>query len=366
MNDLKDAAYMQMAYGLAEKAIGGAGPNPYVGALVVKNDVIVGHGYHLGAGHPHAETLALMRAGARAHGATLYVTLEPCVHWGRTPPCVDAVLTAGLKKVVVSALDPNPLVFRKGIRALRRAGLDVTVGLLAERNRRLNEYYIKYITRKIPFVTLKAALSLDGKMATKTFDSRWISAEATREYAHLLRGECDALLVGINTILRDDPRLTVRHPNWPKKRIARVVLDAGLRIPLKARILSTLPEGKIIVFAAAKAPLRKKEALTRNGVEVISLPARGPRLDLGRVLAELGTLEIASLLVEGGGQTATAFLERKLADKVLLSFSPRLIGGRDAVSFFGGAGAAGIKDALRLRTVSLFRIGEDALLEGYF
>jgi len=366
MNDFRDAAYMQMAYGLAEKAIGGAGPNPCVGALVVKNGVIVGHGYHPGAGHPHAETLALAGAGERAHGATLYVTLEPCVHWGRTPPCVDAVLTAGLKKVVVSALDPNPLVLGKGIRALRRAGLDVTVGLLAERNRRLNEGYVKYITRKAPFVTLKAALSLDGKMATRTFDSRWISAEATREYVHLLRGECDALLVGINTILRDDPLLTVRHSNWPKKKIVRVILDAGLRIPLKARVLSTLPGGKVIVFAAANAPPRKKEALTGKGVEVISLPARGRRLDLGRVLAKLGQLEIASLLVEGGGQTATAFLERKLADKVLLSISPRLIGGRDAVSFFGGAGAARIKDALRLKTVSSFRIGEDTLLEGYF
>jgi diaminohydroxyphosphoribosylaminopyrimidine deaminase/5-amino-6-(5-phosphoribosylamino)uracil reductase len=366
MNELKDAAYMQMAYGLAEKALGQASPNPYVGALVVKNGIIVGHGYHEGAGRPHAEIVALKRAGARAKGATLYVTLEPCVHWGRTPPCVEVVCGAALRRVVVSALDPNPLVFRKGVRRMKAAGLEVAVGVLAERNRRLNEFYIKYITRKIPFITLKAAVSLDGKMATRTFDSRWISSAETREYIHCLRGEYDALLIGLNTVLRDDPLLTVRHPNWPRKRIARIVLDGGLKVPPQARLLSTLSRGRIVVFANRDAPPAKKEALTKNGVEVVTLPGRGPRLELGRVVDELGRREIASVLVEGGGRTITAFLDGKLADKVLLTISPRLIGGTNAVSLHGGRGAASLKDALSLKTVSTFRIGKDTVLEGYF
>lgn len=365
MNELKDAAYMQMAYGLAEKALGQASPNPYVGALVVKNGIIVGHGYHEGAGRPHAEIVALKRAGKQARGATLYVTLEPCVHWGRTPPCADAVCSSALRRVVVSALDPNPLVFRKGVRRIRAAGPDVSVGVLAERNRRLNEFYMKYITRKIPFITLKAAVSLDGKMATRTFDSRWISSPATREYIHLLRGEYDALLVGRNTVLRDDPLLTVRHPNWPRKRIARIVLDGGLKIPLRARLFSTIHRGRIIVFTNMTAPAAKKEALMKRGVEVVTLSGRGPRLDLGRVLDEIGRREIASVLVEGGGETATAFLEERRADKVLLTISPRLIGGTAAVSLCGGRGAASLKDALSLKTVSTFRIGEDTVLEGY-
>lgn len=366
MNELKDAAYMQMAYGLAEKALGQASPNPYVGALVVKKGIIVGHGYHEGAGRPHAEIVALKRAGKQARGATLYVTLEPCVHWGRTPPCAEVVCAAALRRVVVSALDPNPLVFRKGVQRMKAAGLDVAVGVLAERNRRLNEFYVKFIARKIPFVTLKAAVSLDGKMATRMFDSRWISSPATRDYVHLLRGEYDALLVGLNTALRDDPLLTVRHPNWPNKRIARIVLDGELKLPPRARLLSTRHRGRILVLANKDAPPAKKEALTKKGVEVVTLPGRGPRLELGRVMDELGRREIASVLVEGGGRTITAFLDGKLADKVFLTISPRLIGGTDAVSLRGGRGAASLSDALSLKTVSTFRIGEDTVLEGYF
>ena len=365
MNRLQDVDYMQMAYGLAEKALGQASPNPYVGALVVKDGRLVGHGHHEGAGRPHAETVALRRAGRRAKGATLYVTLEPCVHWGRTPPCADEVCASDLSRVVVSALDPNPLVYRKGIRRMKAAGLEVNVGVLAERNLRLNEFYIKYITRKVPFVTLKAAVSLDGKMATRTFDSRWISSPAAREYIHCLRGEYDALLVGLKTVLRDDPLLTVRHPNWPKKKITRVILDGELRFPPGARLLSTLDRGRIIVFTRGDAPLAKIRALGKKGVEVVILPGRGPNLDLGPVLDELGRREIASVLVEGGGATNSAFLDGKLADKVLLTISPRFIGGRDAVSVFGGRGAAVLKDALFLKTVTTFRIGEDTIVEGY-
>jgi diaminohydroxyphosphoribosylaminopyrimidine deaminase / 5-amino-6-(5-phosphoribosylamino)uracil reductase len=365
MNVLKDAAYMGLAYSLAEKARGYASPNPYVGALVVKDDVIIGHGYHEGPGKPHAEIVALDRAGRRAKGATLYITLEPCVHWGRTPPCVDVVISVGLKRVVVSALDPNPLVFQKGVRRIREAGLAVSVGILSERNRLLNEFYSAYITRKTPFVTLKAALSLDGKMATRTYDSQWISSAAVREYIHLLRGEYDALLVGINTVLRDDPRMTVRHPNWPNKRIARIVLDPELRLPLGSRLLATLPRGPVLVFTAQTSSLHKRKKLEKSGVEIFPSSGRAGKIDLGKVFAALGRREISSVLVEGGGRIATSLLESKLADKVLLALSPRLIGGSTAVSFFAGDGARVLEDALSLNSISAFRIGEETILEGY-
>jgi diaminohydroxyphosphoribosylaminopyrimidine deaminase/5-amino-6-(5-phosphoribosylamino)uracil reductase len=365
MNSLQDYAYLEMAYSLAEKALGQASPNPYVGALVVKKDIIVGYGHHEGAGSPHAEIIALRRAGDKAKNGTLYVTLEPCVHWGRTPPCLDVILQAGLERVVISALDPNPLVFRKGAAKLRQAGIRVSTGLLEEKNRRLNEHYVKYITQKVPFVTLKAALSLDGKMATKKFDSRWISSEAARDYAHLLRGEYDALMVGSGTLLKDDPRLTVRHPNWRDKKLTRVILDPGLRFPPEARILSTLSRGKILVFTNQKASPQKKAALEKKGAEVIVVQGTPLELDLEQMLLDLASREISSLLVEGGGSLATSFLEKKLADKIFLTISPKLIGGTNAVAFYAGRGAERLKNALRLKRFSTFGLGEDIIAEGY-
>jgi diaminohydroxyphosphoribosylaminopyrimidine deaminase/5-amino-6-(5-phosphoribosylamino)uracil reductase len=365
MNNLMDTAYLEMAYGLAEKALGQASPNPYVGALVVNNGIIVGYGYHEGPGKPHAEIVALRRAGSRTKKGTLYVTLEPCVHWGRTPPCADAIIQARPKRIVVSALDPNPLVFRKGMAKLRQAGIEVSTGLLEDRNRRMNENYIKYITQKVPFVTLKAALSLDGKMATKKFDSRWISSEATREYVHLLRGEYDALMIGNGTLLKDDPRLTVRHPNWRDKKLTRVILDPGLLLPLRSRILSTLSRGRILVFTTAGASPQKKAALEKRGTEVIAVPGTPLKLDLKKVLHWLGSQEISSLLVEGGGCLATSLLEKNLVDKVFLTISPKLIGGANAVAFYGGRGADCIQETLRLKRFSTFELGEDIIAEGY-
>ncbi len=280
----RDLGFMEMAYGLAERARGHASPNPLVGAVVVRDGAIAGVGFHEEAGRPHAEVNALRMAGERARGGTIYVTLEPCVHWGRTPPCVDALLTAGLKRAVISAHDPNPLVHRRGAARLRAAGLEVEVGLLAERNARLNEAYVKYITTRVPFVTVKAAASLDGKTATRTGDSKWISAAATREYVHLLRGESDALMVGINTVLRDDPRLTVRHPTWGRKKVTRVVLDSMLRVPPTARLLGTLELGRVIVFGREGAPAGKADALREKGVEVVLID-RPPRQPAGRGLS---------------------------------------------------------------------------------
>jgi diaminohydroxyphosphoribosylaminopyrimidine deaminase/5-amino-6-(5-phosphoribosylamino)uracil reductase len=366
MNVDKDLAHMEMAYSLADKARGRSSPNPLVGSVIVRDGAVVGAGYHEEAGKPHAEIMALRKAGDRARGATIYLTLEPCVHWGRTPPCVDSLLAAGLKRAVVSAYDPNPIVHRKGIARLRAAGVDVSVGLLAERNARLNETYIKYITRKIPFVTLKAALSLDGRMATQTGDSRWISSSGARDYIHLLRGEYDALMVGIDTLIRDDPRLTVRHPGWGAKKIARIVLDSNLRFPLTARILGTLTRGRLIVFAQEGASAGKAAALRKRGVEVVLIDRPLKEEGLASVLAELGKREIASLLVEGGGRLETSFIERNLADKIVLTLSPKLIGGRNAPGFFGGEGVEKVRAALRLKGLKAFDLGDDLILEGYF
>jgi diaminohydroxyphosphoribosylaminopyrimidine deaminase/5-amino-6-(5-phosphoribosylamino)uracil reductase len=365
MTDLKDIAYLEMAYGLAEKARGWASPNPHVGAVVVRRDSVIGYGYHERPGRLHAEAVALERAGRLAIGSTLYVTLEPCVHWGRTPPCVDAVIRARPRRVVISSFDPNPIVFRKGVRKLRAAGIDVSVGLLRKRNVALNEGYIKYITRGIPFVTLKAALSFDGRTATRTRDSKWISSPQTRDYVHLLRGEQDAVMVGIQTIIRDDPLLTVRHRQWAGKKLLRVVLDSRLRFPLGARILSTLSEGSIVVFAAGGAPSRKRDRLEKQGVEVVEMPGKSRPVDIAAVLAHLGGRGITSLLVEGGSRLLTTMIEGRFADKIFLTFSPRLIGGTAAPSLLEGKGVRRVQDSWPIRAVSGFTIGDDIVIEGY-
>lgn len=366
MSDLKDISYLQMAYALAEKAKGWASPNPYVGAVVVKRDIIAGYGYHERPGKPHAEAIAFQRAGSLSHNSIAYITLEPCVHWGRTPPCVDTILQAKPKKVVISALDPNPLVFKKGIKKIREAGIGVSLGLLEEKNRRLNEAYTKYITKKIPFVVAKVAVSLDGKIATKTFSSQWISSSATREYIHLLRGEYDAIMIGINTLINDDPQLTIRHPHWGRKRLTRVILDSHLRFPLKAKILDTVSQGKILIFTLPQSSPKKAEELRKRGAEVIPVPQSTSHIDIEKVLEWLAKQKLASVLVEGGSFLLTSMIEENLVDKIFVTISPKMIGGKDAPSFLQGKGVDLIKDSLRLETTRVFQIDEDIIVEGYF
>jgi len=365
MNSLKDVAYLEMAYALAEKAKGWTSPNPNVGAVIVKSNAVVGYGYHEKPGSPHAEIIALARAGKKARAGTLYLTLEPCVHWGRTPPCIGPILAARFRRIVVSSPDPNPVVFQKGLRRIRESGIALSVGLLKEKNETLNEAYTKFITRKTPFVTIKAAASLDGRIATRTGDSRWISSPAAREYVHLLRGENDAIMIGVGTVLKDDPLLTVRHPNWRGKTITRVILDSGLRFPLRARMLSTLSRGKILIFAGRGAPPARIEALRKKGVEVLIIRAAKTGLDLREALAELGKREITGLLVEGGAHLATSLLEEKLADKIFLALSPVLTGGERASSFFEGMGARTVGNALHIRRFRHFTVGRDIIMEGY-
>lgn len=365
MNHHKDIAYMRMAYSLAEKARGWASPNPYVGAVVVNNDIIVGWGYHERTGRPHAEAIALERAGQRAHGATAYLTLEPCTHWGHTPPCIEKMLQAKLKRVVISDYDTNPIVHKKGIRKLRASGIEVSVGLLKEKNQKLNEAYIKYICNNVPYVTMKAAVSLDGKTATHTLSSQWISSEATREYIHLVRGENDAILAGIQTILKDNPRLTTRHPYWKGKKQTRIILDSHLRFPMQAQLLNTLDHGEIIIFTHKSIPEKKADFLRKKGARIIPMAASASGISLRSVLMWLGKHGISSVLIEGGGQVFTSFLEKKLADKILISVSPKLIGGVMAPSFFLGKGVTSVQEAVPLKSCSWFRIDNDIMMEGY-
>ena len=314
----KDIKFMKEALRLAEKGRGTTSPNPMVGAVVVKGNRIVGRGYHKRAGSPHAEVIALEDAGTKAKGATLYVTLEPCIHYGRTPPCVPRIVSSGIKRVVIAMMDPNPIVKGKGVKMLEKAGIEVITGIEEEKARKLNEFYIKYITRKIPFVILKWAMSLDGKIATSTGDSRWISGEEARKFVHSLRKGVDAVLVGIGTVKKDDPLLTVRLVPSEKQPL-RVIIDPRLEISPQARLLKE-EGGKVVIF---------------------------------------------TLLVEGGEKVFTSFLEEGCVDKVYAIVSPLLLGGRDSPTPFGGKGFERIKDGLRLKKIEWLRKGEDMIISGY-
>ncbi len=364
---IEDIQYLHLAYSLAEKAQGLTLPNPLVGALVVKEGKIVGHGYHQGPGLPHAEIVALQMAGQQAAGATLYVTLEPCVHWGKTPPCVETIVKTPLARIVISAYDPNPLVYRKGVKYLRQHGFQLDIGCLKEKNTQLNRAYYKFMSTRLPFVCLKVAASLDGKIATNTYSSQWISSRLSRDYSQLLRGEFQAIMVGIQTIIYDNPLLTVRHPQWPDKKIARVILDSHLRFPPEAKMLTTLDQGPIIIFTTTHAPSSHRKLLEEKGLQIVSFqPDSKGKVPIKATLEWLGRNQMASLLVEGGGELISSFLEEKLADKLILFLAPLLIGGKTAPSFFPREGVTTIQEALRLKSISTFRLENDTIIEGYF
>lgn len=364
---IEDIQYLHLAYSLAEKAKGSTLPNPLVGALVIKEGKIIGYGYHRGPGHPHAEIVALQMADQQAAGATLYVTLEPCVHWGKTPPCVETIVKIPLERIVISTYDPNPVVYRKGVKYLQQHGFRIDIGLLEEKNFKLNRAYYKFMSTGLPFVCLKIAVSLDGKIATKSYSSQWISSPLSRDYSQLLRGEFQALMVGIHTILYDNPLLTVRHPQWPGKKITRVILDSHLRFPPEAKMVATLNQGPIIIFTTTHAPIRYRKYLENKGIQIISFkPDPKGKVPLKAALEWLGQNQIASLLVEGGGETVSSFLEEKLADKLILFLAPLLIGGKTAPSLYPGEGVDKLQEALRLRSISTFHLGNDIIIEGYF
>lgn len=349
---------MRLAVRWARRGIGHTRPNPPVGAVVVRGRDVVGRGYHRRAGLPHAEVEALAAAGARARGATLYVTLEPCAHYGRTPPCTDAIVRAGIRRVVFGVPDPNPRVTGGGAEQLRAAGVEVAGGVEADACAELIAPFRKFVRTGRPWVTLKLAASLDGRVATATGASRWITNGKSRAYVHRLRGEHDAVLVGAGTVARDDPELTCRHAR-ARRQPLRVVLDGRLRAPLTARVYD-VRQAPTLVIASQQAPRRRIEALQRRGVEVCCLDG-GPHLPWDAVLAELGRRELLAVLVEGGPQVATAALRARGVDRFLLFLAPKLIGG-DGVPLVHSLGVREMAEALELPPLTVRRFAGDLLV----
>lgn len=352
-----DLFWMRRALKLAARARGRTAPNPMVGAVVVRDGRLVGEGFHPRAGEPHAEVFALRQAGEAARGATLYVTLEPCCHYGRTPPCTAAVLAAGIARVVAAMQDPFPRVSGGGLRLLREAGLTVESGLLQPDAEELNRAYLKAVRTGLPWLTLKMAMTLDGKIATRTGDSRWITSEPARRWVHRLRNWNDAVLVGAGTVRADDPELTARLPG--ARNPLRVIADTHARISRTSRLVATAAEVPTLLLAREEATTADLEAA---GVQVERLPVSGDRLDLEAALRRLVARGVHSVLCEGGGELAAALLERGLVDEVAWFIAPRLVGGRDAPGPLGGPGAERMAEALDLQDVRVRRIGPDLML----
>jgi len=366
---LTDEFWMRRALKLAGK--GFTAPNPMVGCVLVRNGQVVGEGYHRYAGQPHAEAEAMLAAGERAAGATAYVTLEPCSHWGRTPPCADALIAARVARVVSAVDDPNPRVAGSGLRKLREAGIEVTTGVLEREARVRNEAFFFFHATRRPFITLKAAATLDGKIATRTGDSKWVTGDAARKYGHRLRAQSGAVLIGIGTALADDPQLTARLRPMPPRQPLRIILDSHLRtLPGSSavRLARELPdELPLMIVCAESADPRREKGLEFPGVEIIRLPrSKTGHVDLKALVELLGKRGIISVLVDGGGSVNAAFVSAGLAQKALFFIAPKIAGGKDAPTAVDGEGVALMSDAVPMERVATRKLGADLLIESYF
>jgi diaminohydroxyphosphoribosylaminopyrimidine deaminase/5-amino-6-(5-phosphoribosylamino)uracil reductase len=352
--------WMRRALELAELGEGKVSPNPLVGAVLVKNGKVAGEGFYRQPGGRHAEAVAIDSAGKDAEGSGLYINLEPCVAFPgkRTPPCTDKIIESGVKRVFIGMEDPNPDVRGKGIKQLKEAGIDVKVGLLGDEAEKLNEIYVKYMATGRPFILLKMAMTADGKIATRTGDSRWISSEESRSLVHKLRKRFSAVLVGIGTVLADDPSLTVR-PAGGRNPI-RIILDSKGRIPVSAGVLDG--KARTIIVSADILP-EKEQQLKLKGADVWKLKSKSGSVDLNALIEKLAEEKIDSVLIEGGGETAYSFLKEKLVDKLMLFIAPKIIGGREAKTPVEGAGIEKISDAIQLKDVSVRKISEDVVYE---
>ncbi len=351
----RDEWLMRLTLAQAERGRHGASPNPMVGGVIVKGDEVIATGFHARVGGDHGEVAALKAAGERARGSEIFINLEPCSHHGRTPPCSDALIAAGVRRVVAGMIDPNPQVSGRGIARLRDAGIEVDVGVCEAECRRLNEGFIVHMTEGRPFVTLKLAMSLDGRIATRTGDSRWITGEATRARVHEMRAAADGVLVGGNTLRLDNPRLTARdgaddsvRPNTPH----RFALDTGLQISDDAAILDT-DVAATTLFCAEDAGVERALSLAARSVNIARVGNTQGRLNLDEVLSQIGERSVLNLLVEGGGELAGELLQRRLVDRLVLMVAPIIIGGRDAIPVIGGEGADLVKNALRAQRVQV-------------
>ena len=359
-------AFMQRALDLARRAKGRTSPNPLVGAVIVKDGKVIGEGYHQKAGTPHAEVHALNAAGEDAKGATLYTTLEPCCHWGRTPPCTEALIRAGIAHVYVADGDPNPNVAGKGVQQLQDAGINVHVGVHRQKASDLNEVHRKYIQTGRPFVILKTAMSLDGKIATASGESQWITSEASRQRGHEVRDTVDAILVGRGTVASDNPTLTTRLQDREGQDATRIVLDSHGRTHTDARIFNAESEAGVIVAVTPAAPSENIDALEKAGAEVITVPDAHSQVCFKHLMEILGKREITSVLIEGGSEINASALTAGVVDKVMCFIAPKLIGGQNAPGPIGGVGIRSLTEAVNLQRVSVTPIAEhDFLIEGY-
>lgn len=370
--DSADERFMRLALDLAEEARGRTSPNPMVGAVIVRDERIVGRGYHREAGTPHAEIHAIADAGSRAKGATIYINLEPCSHYGRTGPCTQAIIEAGLSRVVMAMIDPDPRVSGRGKAALEAHGIQVQTGILESEARKLNEAYIKYVTTGRPFVILKTAMSLDGKIATASGRSRWITSEDSRRVVHQIRDEVDAILVGIGTVIRDDPSLTTRLPNGRGRDAIRIILDSRARIPLESKVLNLNSSARTIVAVSNPQASQEKVAQLKQRagghggppLQVLMVPEQDGRVDLQALMERLGRMEIMSVLLEGGAEVNASALRAGIVDKVMVFIAPKLIGGSGSPGPIGGAGIDDLSEAVQLTDISVDRVGEDILVTG--
>lgn len=362
-----DEHFMKKALDLASKGQGETSPNPMVGAVIVKDDKIVGQGYHLSAGKAHAEVNAIDDAGIHAENATLYVTLEPCNHHGRTPPCTEKILKAGIRRLVVAMEDPNPDVKGGGMAYLASRGITVASGVLRAEAERQNEAFVKFVKKKQPFVVLKCAATLDGQIATRTGDAKWVTGEAARQYVHCLRHWTDAILVGIGTVRKDNPHLTTRLQNKAGRNPIRIILDTNLTISEEANVVQSTPEAETWVISgkhAAGTPA-KRERLEKAGVRLVEVPLNHGRVDLPQLMRLLGREHITSLLIEGGGDIIASAVSAGIVDKVMFFYAPKLLGGNDGVPICRGRGPELMKAAWPVSGISVRRFDDDILITGY-
>ena len=358
--------YMKLALELAKKGIGRVHPNPMVGAVIVKDGKILGQGYHKKCGEGHAEVNAFKDAEEKnenVEGAEMYVTLEPCSHFGKTPPCADKIIEKKISKVFIGTLDPNPLVAGRGVKKLKDAGIYVEYGILESECYKLNEVFMKYIVKKEPFAVMKTGMSLDGKIATYSGESKWITEERSREDVHNLRNELTGIMVGINTVLKDNPQLTCRV-NGGRNPI-RIIVDSNLKIPMDCKIVNTAKEVETIIATTDKANLDKINSLEDKGVKIIVVPSKNGKVNLKELMTILGKLKIDSILLEGGGTLNFSALEEGIVDKVKIYIAPKIIGGKDSKTPIEGKGIDNLKDAFKITNLSVSTIGEDILVEGY-
>ncbi|KJS30554.1 MAG: hypothetical protein VR64_15125 [Desulfatitalea sp. BRH_c12] len=362
---MEDKDYMAMALALAAQGAGRVAPNPLVGAVVVKDGEVIGRGYHQNVGGPHAEVHAIDDAADGAAGATLYVTLEPCNHQGRTPPCTEKILAAGIRRVVSAMADPNPTVKGGGNAYLQSRGIEVLCGVREREARQLNESFITFIQTGRPFVVLKLAATLDGRIATRTGDARWVTGEAARNRVHCLRHAMDAIMVGAGTVKADDPQLTTRLTQGPGIDPIRLVLDTRLSMSKRARMLTQSSSAPTYIVCGPAASEEDRRRLAAGGARILDVPLKKGRIDMCALMVQLGKMGITSVLIEGGAQVAASALAADIVDKVVIFYAPKILGGDDGVPMFRGQGPAFMREALAIHDMTLEMVGEDVMVQGY-